>query len=131
MPRSAAPAAPGKPTRARVCPAKLSWRSTMNQPTRAASTATIVPAAKAWTMKGYEKSAWMSFKRFQEKLPGGLTALPLGLGPMAVPAYRCPLRLAHHEQASVCGVVNLDRKTEDAGEGGTRYDFGRGAGYHP
>ena len=37
-------AAPGKPMTATVCPVKLCLRSTMNQPTAAATTATTVPA---------------------------------------------------------------------------------------
>ena len=48
---SAAPAAPGKPTTARVCPAKVWRRSTMNQPMGPATSATMVPAARALTMK--------------------------------------------------------------------------------
>ena len=50
-PSQTAAAAPGKDTTARVCPAKLWRRSTMNHPTAAASTATTVPARKALTMK--------------------------------------------------------------------------------
>ena len=40
-PISTAPAAPGNPTTARVWPAKVWRRSTMNQPIGAATTATI------------------------------------------------------------------------------------------
>src|SRR5690242_6663027 len=46
-----APAAPGKPTTARVWPANVSLRSTMNQPATAATTATTVPARSALSMK--------------------------------------------------------------------------------
>ncbi len=47
MPSSSAPAAPGNPTTASVCPVKLWRRSTMNQPMAPARTATMVPAPKA------------------------------------------------------------------------------------
>src|SRR6266545_4886669 len=65
MPSHTAAAAPGKPTRARVWPAKLCRRSTMNQPTRAASTATMVPARNALTMKSSDHMSRMSASRFQ------------------------------------------------------------------
>ena len=49
-PTRIAPAAPGKDTMASVCPAKACRRSTMNQPSAPASTATIVPARNAFSM---------------------------------------------------------------------------------
>jgi hypothetical protein len=51
-PASAAPVAPGKAITDSVWPAKLCRRSTMYQPTTAASTATIVAASSALTMNG-------------------------------------------------------------------------------
>ena len=51
-PSKIAPAAPGKPTRERVCPAKVCRRSTMNHPMAPETTATIVPARSALIMNG-------------------------------------------------------------------------------
>ena len=50
-PSRIAPAAPGNETTAKVWPAKLWRRSTMNHPMAPAATATIVPACSALTMK--------------------------------------------------------------------------------
>ena len=56
IPMRTAPDAPGNDTTARVWPTKLCWRSTTYQPMSAATTATIVPARNALTMKWNSKS---------------------------------------------------------------------------
>src|SRR5258708_39077998 len=63
-PSQIAPAAPGKPTTASVCPANVSRRNTMNQPTTAATTATIVPARSALSMKWNASALRTSSTRF-------------------------------------------------------------------
>src|SRR5437879_4444018 len=72
-----APAAPGNPTTDSVCPAKLCRRSTMNQPTQPASTATIAPARNALTMNGYAHIRSRSVTGFQEK-PAEASASTMG-----------------------------------------------------
>lgn len=58
---------PAKPTTARVCPAKLTRRSTINHPAMPPRTATVVPACSAVTMNGYWNRPVMSAYTFQDR----------------------------------------------------------------
>src|SRR2546427_11121575 len=85
-PSKIAPAAPGKPTNDRVCPAKVWRRSTMNHPMAPETTATTVPARSALTMNGYLNIASHSV-------------------PVAVEGGR--LRGSHNDQSTVGGSKDL------------------------
>src|SRR5882757_5905014 len=125
-PISVAPAAPGNPTTDSVCPAKLCRRSTMNQPTQPASTATIAPARNALTMNGYAHIRSRSVTGFQEK-PADASAISTGavlikpvrrLRTQRSRRLRDPRRgfgLADHDEPAVGSTQHLDRGAVEAG----------------
>src|SRR6266700_7529817 len=96
IPSRTAPAAPGKPTRERVCPANVCRLRTMNHPMAPETTATMVPARKAFTMNGYENSCRMLVMR-----PASSRVVPV-----AVEGRR--LGRAHDHQAAIGGAQDLD-----------------------
>src|SRR6266576_156722 len=91
-----APDAPGNPANERVCPAKVCRRSTMNHPIAPETTATIVPARKAFTMNGYENS-WRR-----------LVTRPAPSCVVAVAVHGRWLGGSDDDQASVGGAQDLD-----------------------
>src|SRR5450759_1160083 len=119
---SAAPLAPGKAIIDSVCPAKVSRLTSISQPTRAAITATTLPASSALTMKWYSSSSPRSRARF--RLSRGLV-ISEGIGMavamagavgVAVVMVGRGLGLADHHQAAVGGLQHLDRHAVERAE---------------
>src|SRR4051812_44030791 len=104
IPSQTAAAAPGNPTTASVCPANASRRSTMNQPITPASTATTVPARKAFTMKWKSNSWATSRARFQ--LSGAVASA--STSDVAVAVMSGCFGLTHHDEAAVGRPQHLD-----------------------
>src|SRR5437660_12627645 len=117
IPSQVAPAAPGKPTRARVWPAKAWRRRTMNQPIAPAATATTVPARKALTMKWKANSWRVSVTRFQvSRAPASASITSTSRVLVAIGVICRWLRLPDDDEASVRGLQHLDRRSEQTRE---------------
>src|SRR5919108_476670 len=116
-----AAAAPGKATIESVWPAKVCWRTTMNQPTMAAVTATIVPASRALTMNGNAVNSRRSDAGFQER-PAAMRLVGMALG-----VDRRWFRLADDDQTAIGGPKDLDCDAVKTAEGLARDDLSRGA----
>src|SRR4051812_39834058 len=102
-PRSTAPAAPGKPMSARVWPAKVWRRNTMNHPTVPASTATMEPARKALTMNWNSNRSRTTFMLRRSRR-------------MAVVVVRGRFGLADDDEPAVGRAQHLDRRAVEVAE---------------
>src|SRR5580704_12878497 len=125
IPTRTAPAAPGNETIARVCPTKLCWRSTTNQPISAATPATIVPARNALTMKWNSKSCRRSEVRSQLN-PSAIGIVDsvgsAGRVGVEVRVVARGLGVADHDETAVAGVQHLDRCRVEARQRGAGDD---------
>src|SRR5438128_2388974 len=76
---------------------------------RPATTATIVPAAKAFCMKWNWRSCCPSLQMSNDACGG--------LPNSAIDMKGCRLRLAHNDKAAVSGAEDLDRRAVEARQG--------------
>src|SRR6516164_8585665 len=102
----------------RVWPVKLWRRSTMYQPTTAASTATIVPASSALTMKGNVSSSRRSVIGSSESCVftsrNQFVAVAVDVGRLGLP---------DHDHATVLRSQHLDRGAVELAQRRGRDDY--------
>src|SRR5579872_1211960 len=119
MPARPAADAPVNAVTDSVCPANVCRRSTMNQPTTPAMTATIVPAASACCMNGYVKSSLTSCTGFHER--------PVKTELVGMVAVQ--VRRADDDEPAVGCAQDLDRHAVQRGER-LRRDHVLGPAFH-